>query len=75
MKKNEQYDSHHKKIQEKLIEMYEELEDLEAQNNNIALAKMVLMNDIKRIPLLQNGRLKEASDVSLENDTKKTKKN
>ena len=33
------------------------------------------MNDLKRIPLLQNGRLKEASDVSLENYTKKTKKN
>ena len=73
--KNEHYDSHHKKMQEKLIEMYDELEDLEAQNSNIALAKMVVMNDLKRIPLLQNGQLREASDISLENYTKKRKKN
>ena len=73
--KNEHYDSHHKKIQEKLIEMYDELEDLEAQNSNIAIAKMVVMNDLKRIPLLENGQLEKASEVSLENYKKKNQKN
>ena len=52
--------------------MYEELEDLETQNSNIALAKMVVLNDLKRIPLLKNGQLDEASMVSMENYARST---
>ena len=72
--KNEDYESHRKKLQDKLVEMYEELEDLEAQNSNVSLAKMVILNDIKRVPLLLNGQLNEANKVALENyDTIKKK--
>ena len=42
--KNEVFESHRKKVQEKLSEKYEELEDLEAQNSNIALQFHVLVH-------------------------------
>ena len=67
-------DVHHKKIQEKISEMYEEIEDLEAQTSNISLAKMVVLNDLKRVPLLKAGLIKEASEVSLENYAKPKRK-
>ena len=67
-------DVHHKKIQEKISEMYEEIEDLEAQTSNISLAKMVVLNDLKRVPLLKAGLIKEASEVSQENYAKPNRK-
>ena len=76
-RKNETVDAHHKKVQEKLVQLYEEYEDLEAQHSNASLAKMVVLNDIRRVPLLREGKVKEASEVSKENYNcrKKTKKN
>ena len=41
-------------MQEKLIEMYDEVDDLEAQFSNINLAIMVLLNDIRRVKLLKD---------------------
>ena len=64
---NETIDIHHRKIQEKLTEMYEEYEDLEAQFSNVSLAKMVVLNDMRRIPLLTEEKLTEASEVAKEN--------
>ena len=68
-------DAHHKKVQEKIIEMYEEIEDLEAQQSNISLARMVVLNDLKRIPLLKEGLIKEASEVAKENYENSKRKN
>ena len=42
------FDVHHEQVQEKLREMYDEVEDLETQFSNINLAIMVLLNDIKK---------------------------
>ena len=47
------FDVHHEQVQEKLKEMYDEVEDLEAQFSNINLAIMALLNDIKRGKLLK----------------------
>ena len=55
---------HHEQVQEKLREMYDEVEDLEAQFSNINLAIMVLLNDIKRVKLLKENKVKEAFEVS-----------
>ena len=71
---NETVDVHHKKTQDKIIEMYDEVEDLEAQISNISLAKMVVLNDLKRVPLLKADLIKEASEVSQENYAKPKRK-
>ena len=63
----ESSETHHKQIQEKLLQMYSEVKDLEAQLSNTSLAKMVLMNDLKRILLLKKGKLNEADEASKEN--------
>ena len=55
--------------------MYEEIEDLEAQQSNISLARMVVLNDLKRIPLLKEGLIKEASEVAKENYANSKRKN
>ena len=56
MKKgNESSDLRHKQIQEKLLQMYSDVEDLEAQLSNTSLAKMVILNDLKRISFLEKG--------------------
>ena len=70
---NQEVDEDKKQVQENLLEMYSEVEDLEAQLSNVSLAKMVIMNDLKRIPLLKNGLLKEADEVSRENYTRQNK--
>ena len=57
-------DGHQKQVQEKLIEMYDEVEDLEAQFININLAIMVLLNNIKRVMLLKDTKVKEAFEVA-----------
>lgn len=74
---NEGFDDHHKEVQEKLLKMYSDVEDIEAQLSNTSLAKMVILNDLKRVPLLKKGLIKEAEKVSKENygTQKKTRKN
>jgi hypothetical protein len=61
------FDGHHEQVQEKLKEMYDEVEDLEAQFSNINLAIMVVLNDMKRVKLLKDNKVKEASEVAKEN--------
>ena len=61
------FDVHHEQVQEKLREMYDEVEDLETQFSNINLAIMVLLNDIKRVKLLKENKVKEAFEVAKEN--------
>ena len=67
-KVDEGFDDNHKQaVQENLIKMYSEVEDLEAQLSNTSLAKMVILNDLKRVALLKKGLVKEAEKVSKEN--------
>ena len=64
---NEDTDDFKEQIQENLKEMYAEVEDLEAQLSNTSLAKMVVLNDLKRVSLLKKGFLEKAEEVSREN--------
>ena len=64
---NESNNDHKEKIKEKLVELYADAEDLEAKLSNTSLAKMVVLNDKKRVPFLKRGMTKEANIVSKEN--------
>ena len=60
---NESNNDHKEKIKEKLVELYAHAEDLEAKLSNTSLAKMVVLNDKKRVPFLKRGMTKEANIV------------
>ena len=65
------FDGHHTMIKEKLLEMHDEVENLEAFQSNIMLADMVVQNDLKRIPLILAGSMKDAENVAKENYSSK----
>ena len=65
---NESNNDHKEKIKEKLVELYADAEDLEAKLSNTSLAKMVVLNDKKRVPFLKRGMTKEANIVSKNED-------
>ena len=71
---NPELDEHHEEVQKNILEMYSDVEDLEAQLSNTSLANMVIMNDLKRIAFFENGQLKEAEEASRENYAKQNKK-
>ena len=55
--------------------MYEEIYEFEAQIHNVTLAQMVVLNDLKRVPLIKEGKVDEAAKVAEENyNTKKKRK-
>ena len=72
---NEHVSAHHDQVQIKLLEMYEEIDEFEAQIHNVTLAQMVVLNDLKRVPLIKEGKVDEAAKVAEENyNTKKKRK-
>jgi len=63
-------------MREKLKMLYEELENIKSLRSNNYLAKMVIMNDLERIPLLLDNKIKEAEYVAKKNYPKhKSKRN
>ena len=73
-KNNKHEIAHQKLVQQKLKTLYEEIENFENKLSNICLAKMIVMNDLKRISLLKNNNIKEAYDIAKQNDKTKGKK-
>ena len=59
--------AHKKKTQERLVDMYDEQENLEAELSNVNLAEMVVLNDLKRVKLLLEDKEKEAGQVANSN--------
>ena len=54
-------------LKKKLIELYQNKDEIETEYNNINISKMVIINDIKRVSLLKENKTKEASKVAEEN--------
>ena len=59
--------SYQKEIQNDLIDLYKDLEAAKDIHANLNLAKMVVINDLKRVKLLLEGKLEEAEDAAKEN--------
>ena len=64
---DEHKNAHKNKTQEKLVEMYDEQDNLEAELSNVNLAEMVILNDLKRVKLLLEDKEKEAGQVAKTN--------
>jgi len=60
-------DGHKIEVQKKLVEMYDEVENLENQESNIYLAITVVLNDLKRVVLIKENNMDEASKIAKEN--------
>ena len=61
-------------VPQKLETLYEEIKIFENKLSNFCLAKMIVMNDLKRIPFLKNNNIKEAYDIAKQNYKTKGKK-
>ena len=59
--------SYQNEIQNDLVDLYKDLEAAKDIHANLNLAKMVVINDIKRVKLLLEGKLEEAEDAAKEN--------
>ena len=68
-------DAHKVETQKRLVNMYDEQDNLEAEWSNINLAEMVVLNDLKRVKLLLQNNSEEAAKVAKENYNYKKKTN
>ena len=70
---NPALDGHKIEVQKKLVEMYDEVENLENNESNICLAETIVLNDLKRVALLKENKTTEASEVAKQNYPKNKK--
>ena len=63
----------HKKAETEVVELYERKSKLTAIQANYSLDSMIVLNDMKRLSLLAEGKLMEAENAAKENYNEKSK--
>ena len=71
----ETYSSTQQDIEKEIKDLYERKENITSKHANYSLDSMIILNDMRRVQCLKEGKELEAANVAKENYDEKTKKN